>query len=56
MAADQGLLFLIKLGKIFCTKAMGHMEFQEEMTQQSGMYGNLVKIQALRVGVGGGGL
>lgn len=31
---------------------MGHVEFQEEMTQQSGMYGNLVKIQALRV-VGG---
>lgn len=29
---------------------MGHVEIQEEKTQQSGMYGNLVKIQALRVG------
>lgn len=26
------------------------MEIQEEMTQQSGMYGNLVRIQADRVG------
>lgn len=29
---------------------MGHAEIQEEKTQQSGMYGNLVKIQTLRVG------
>lgn len=29
---------------------MGHVEIQKEMTQQSGVYGNLVKIQADRIG------